>query len=97
LTSTISWPVLVRTALCSIAHSSGAPRLALLHRATQPGGADVFAPSAAAAVEPGVACAIGAALFLALGAWAWLWPHNPDIAAAATANFIKIFTEPAPK
>jgi hypothetical protein len=36
-------------------------------------------------------------LFLALGAWAWLWPHKPNIAAAATANFIEIFTGPAPK
>jgi hypothetical protein len=94
LIRTINWPVLVRTALCSIAHSSGAPRLALLHRATQPGGAAVFALSAAGA---GVACATGVALFLALGAWAWLWPHKPDIAAAAIANFTKTFTEPAPK
>jgi hypothetical protein len=97
LTRTINWPVLVRTALCSIAHSSGAPRLALLHRATQPGGAGVFAPSAAAAAGAGVACAPGAALLLALGAWAWLWPHKPDIAAAAIANLTRIFTEPAPK
>ena len=65
LTSTINWPVLVRTALCSIAHSSGAPRLALLHRATQPGGAGAFAFSE---VGAGAACATGAALFLALGA-----------------------------
>ena len=39
LSSTITCPVLVRTAVCSIAHSSGASRLALVHRATQPGGA----------------------------------------------------------
>jgi len=31
-----------------------------------------------------------------LGAWAWLWPHKPDIATAAIANF-KTFTEPAAK
>jgi hypothetical protein len=37
--STISCPVLLSTAVCSIAHSSGASRLALVHRAAQPGGA----------------------------------------------------------
>src|SRR5215468_4411840 len=37
LTSTTSCPVLVSTACCSIAHSSGASRLELLKRASQPG------------------------------------------------------------
>jgi hypothetical protein len=54
LTSTISCPVLVRTAVCSIAHSSGASRLALVQRAIQPG----CGAAPAAGVSAG-----GAALF----------------------------------
>ena len=38
-----SWPVRGRTAFCSMAHSSGASRLALPQRATQPGGGGVLA------------------------------------------------------
>ena len=43
LIKTINWPVLVSTAVCSATHSSGASRLTLAHRATQPGAGGVFA------------------------------------------------------
>src|SRR6185295_7476134 len=97
LIRTINWPVLVKTALCSIAHSSVALRLVLLHRAIQPGGggADAAAPSLVAAEGGGAACA-AAGPFLALGAWAWPWPHTPNMATAAIANLIEIFTKSTP-
>jgi hypothetical protein len=97
LISTINWPVLVRTAVCSIAHSSGAPRLALLHRAIQPGGVGVFAGTASVAVAPaaGVACATGGG-FLALGACARLGTQKENIAIDATNSFVEIFKGPAP-
>src|ERR1700692_3385003 len=96
LTSTISCPVLVRTAVCSIAHSSGASRLALVQRAIQPGcGA---APAAGvSAGDPGGASLLCAACGadLDLGA-AWAWPDDPRAArATTTASLAKIFTEPA--
>src|SRR6266436_9372892 len=90
LISTINCPVLLRTALCSIAHSSGASRLALVHRATQPGAAGAFAGAASAW---GVGCAACAArggdlaLAVSLGpCWAWLRPSDPNATAATTAN-----------
>src|SRR5580765_9049313 len=99
LINTISWPVFVSTAVCSSAQSSDVVRLALVHRATQPGGGDAFAAAASAgeADGAGVACAGGAAL-LALGAcWAWIGPESPNINATAIANFTEMFTAPAPK
>ena len=99
LINTISWPVFVSTAVCSITHSSDVVRLALVHRATQPGVGDAFAAAASAgeADGAGVACAGGTAL-LALGAcWAWLWPESPNVNATAIASFTEIFTDPAPK
>jgi hypothetical protein len=44
----INCPVLVSTAVCSIAHSKGASRLGLLHRAAQPGGGGAFVGAASA-------------------------------------------------
>src|SRR3981189_1428679 len=61
LISTINCPVLVRTALCSMAHSSGASRLALVHRATQPGAAGAFAGAASASGAAGAGCVACAA------------------------------------
>src|SRR4051794_24811685 len=90
LISTINCPVLVNTAVCSTAHSSGAPRLALAHRATHPAGA-----GAASAAGAGVACATGAAgAPLALGVWAWPRPGRDEITATAMASLTEIFTEP---
>src|SRR5712691_9996996 len=100
LISTINCPVLVRTALCSIAHSSGASRLALVHRATQPGAAGPFAGAASAEGAGEAGCAVCAACggLLALGAcWAWLRPSDPNATAATTRRCAEIFTEPAPK
>jgi hypothetical protein len=48
LTSTINCPVWLRTAVCSIAHSSGALRLALVQRAIQPGCGAALAGGASA-------------------------------------------------
>src|SRR5258707_13622690 len=63
LISTINCPVLVSTAVCSIRHSSGAPRLALLHRALQPGGAGGVAASASACAGAGAGVAGTGAAF----------------------------------
>ena len=87
LSSTITCPVLVRTAVCSTAHSSGASRLALEQRATQPGGAGALAGAASACgagVGDGVAWAArGAAL--ALGACG-VWPKPGEANVTATTN-----------
>src|SRR5882724_11198377 len=48
LTRTINCPVLLSTAVCSMAHSSAASRLALLHRAAQPDEAGALADAASA-------------------------------------------------
>src|SRR4029077_9981448 len=63
LTSTISCPVLVSTACCSIAHSSGASRLALEQRAIQPGGGALagVADSTGGAAGAWEVCAVAAA------------------------------------
>src|SRR3954469_11723043 len=93
LISTINCPVLVNTAVCSTAHSSGAPRLALAHHATHPAGA-----GAVSAAGAGVACVTGAGgAPLALGAWAWPRPDRAKVAATAMESLTEIFTEPAPK
>ena len=63
LTSTISCPVLVSTACCSIAHSSGASRLPLEQRAIQPGGGALagVADSTGGAAGAWEVCAVVAA------------------------------------
>jgi len=71
---------LLNTAVCSIAHSSGASRLALAHRTAQPGGGAAAAgagaagsAAAGAAAGAGVAgtlWAVRGAAALALGAGA---------------------------
>src|SRR5882724_3762800 len=97
LTSTMSWPVLLRTAVCSIAHSSGASRLGLVQRAIQPVlFPDASAWGAAAGAGAGAGAAAGAGAVRALGTWAW-----PGAAVASTVNrtnsdFTTIFTAPAP-
>src|SRR3954454_3398886 len=80
LTSTMSCPVLLSTAVCSIAHSSGPLRATLLQRADQPGcgAADGSGCGAGAA---GVACAAARGV-LAFGAWAWAG----DLVRAAGGN-----------
>src|SRR5882724_12043961 len=75
LIRTISCPVLDSTAVCSIAHSSGALRLALVQRASQPAwGAFAGAASAWAvwlcAGWAGADCPAGGGL-LPFGCWAW--------------------------
>src|SRR5579863_4240597 len=92
LTSTSNCPVLVNTALCSIAHSSGASRLALLQRAAQPGGGGVFAGADSAC---GAAVGAGCGAALDLGA-CWAWPGETKAARITTARNVEIFTEPAP-
>src|SRR5207248_4904292 len=94
-------PVLVSTAFCSIAHSSGASRLALAHRAIQPGWAG--APGAASACGEGegagVACAaFGAGVFalIAGGCCASAAPVIAKITAAMVATMTEIFTERLP-
>jgi hypothetical protein len=86
---------LLRTAVCSIAHSSGAARLALVHRAFQPGCAAGAGSAWGAAGVAGVAvCAGGAAFDFG---WAWLSPIDPTARMAAQiAVLIEIFTEAAP-
>src|SRR5277367_2447624 len=81
LTRTINCPVLLRTAVCSIAHSRGASRLALEHRTAQP---DWVAAAAAAGVASAgvVWAACGAFLDLA-ACWAWLAPIEPKAKMAA--------------
>src|SRR3984893_18540953 len=100
LISTINCPVLVRTALCSMAHSSAASRLALVHRATQPGAAGAFAGAASANGAAGAGCVACAARggVLALGVcWAWLGPSDPNATATTIATCAEIFIDPAPK
>src|ERR1700736_1413258 len=68
LTSTISCPVLVSTAVSSMAHSSGASRLAELQREIQPGAGGCAACSAGEGEAAGAgvcagAGAVGAAFF----------------------------------
>src|SRR5665213_3844249 len=93
LTRTINCPVLLRTAVCSIAHSSGASRLALVHRTSQPDGGEAGAAVGAAST---VGTVVGAArgAFFDLGAcWAWLAPMEPKARMAArTASFAETFT-----
>src|SRR5665213_365676 len=88
LTSVTVCPVLLSTALCSIAHSSGASRLALEQRAAQPGCAAAFAGGVSDGDGAGVGavCAArGAALDLG-ACWASL--GDPVAARAARiANF----------
>src|SRR6202000_641133 len=59
LTRTLTCPVLVSTAVCSIAHSSGASRLTLEQRTAQPGGGAAGAePAAGGAACAGATCAV---------------------------------------
>src|SRR5262249_57235592 len=86
LTSTTSCPVLVSTACCSIAHSSGASRLALLQRASQPGGGALAgaADSTGGAAGAWVVCAVVAGP-LGFGAVsAWLGSSQANSTAAMT-------------
>jgi hypothetical protein len=93
LTRTINCPVLLRTAVCSIAHSSGPARLALVHRAFQPGCAGGAASACGAAGGAGVAAGAGAAAFDFAACWAWLNPIDPPaIMATQIAVFTEIFT-----
>src|ERR1700742_1640090 len=88
LTSTTNCPVLLRIAFCSIAHSSGASRLGLLHRAAQPawGGVGVVEGAGAGAAW---LCAGPLALGASLGVcWA---TEVPAAAIAATAIIIASF------
>src|SRR5260370_5431542 len=78
LTSTISCPVLVRTAVCSIAHSGGALRLALVHRAAQPGGGGALA---------GGGCAGGGALLDSVACRRSPRPGDPLLTQPTTASF----------
>src|SRR6266581_9685355 len=76
LTKTINCPVLVRTAVSSTAHSSGAARLGLEQRATQPGGG-----GASPWVAELVCAAFGVALDLA-DCCAEPGGHHPKITTA---------------
>src|SRR6185312_10792744 len=102
LTSTISWPVLLRMAVSSTAHSSGASRLVEAHRATQPcccGALGCACVGCAGAAGDGAAWAClgdGAALFLCACAETSLKPHN-EMTAAKTTNLAMIFTRPLPQ
>jgi hypothetical protein len=79
---------LVRTAVCSIAHSGGALRLALVHRAAQPGGGGALADGVSAG---------GGALLDLVACWAWPSPVDPKATIATTASFMEIFTDHAPR
>src|SRR5688500_6063679 len=97
LTRTINCPVLLRTAVCSIAHSSGAVRLALVHRAFQPGCAAGAGSAWGAAGVAGVAAAAVGAAFDFWACWAWLTPIDPTVRMAMQiVVLMKIFTERAP-
>jgi len=94
LTSTISCPVLLSTAVCSTAHSSGASRLGLPQRAIQPGGGGVFgcAASACGAARAGgdfcADCDFGVTGgVVALGCCAWAVPVAAAAIAIAARNF----------
>src|SRR3954453_7387766 len=93
-TAITSWPVRGSTALCSMAHSSGASRLALPQRAVQPGGGGGFAVGAplsvgadAGGLLAGVCADFAGALDLA-GCWEWATPITPEatIIAASIAS-----------
>src|ERR1700754_4181754 len=97
LTRITSWPVRGSTALCSMAHSSGASRLALPQRAAQPGGCGVLAGVAlsagAAAGGAGAVCAdLGGALdFGGCCAWPGKVRPNASTAAMRTTGFGGLF------
>src|SRR3954470_4205822 len=90
-----------------MAHSSGASRLALPQRATQPGGGGVLAVAAPLPLSAGAAaggllagvCAdLAGALDLA-GCWELATPTKPEAAIVATiiASFAEFFTVASPK
>src|SRR5438874_9684236 len=81
LIRTMVWPVLVRTAFCSIAHSSGASRLGLVQRAIHPGCCAV-ASSAWDWVGAGCAAEAGGAAFFLAPCWAYTAPVDNRTAAA---------------
>src|SRR4051794_11935489 len=90
-----------------MAHSSGASRLALPQRATQPGGGGVLVADAPFALSAGAAaggllagvCADFAGALDLAGCWEWATPIKSEAAIAATiiASFAEFFTVAPPK
>src|SRR5579863_2314997 len=99
LTSTTSCPVLVRTAFCSIAHSSGASRLGLLQRAAQPGCAGGAGVPEGEGVGVGWVCAWPWPWPLALGFFCWAVeiPAAENVARTATIARRASFTDRSPR
>jgi hypothetical protein len=84
-----------------MAHSSGASRLALVHRTAQPGGGEASAGAASAwgVADGGVVCAVrGGALLDLGGCWARLKPIDPNATMAmTTASLAEILNERLPE
>jgi hypothetical protein len=81
-----------------MAHSSGASRLALVHRTAQPGGGEEGAVAGAAAAGGGAVWAACRALLDLGPCWAWLAPMEPKTRMATRmASVAEIFTVTAPE